>query len=228
MTSPENLMDEHGPFVKLWKKKPRSNEELTFTQRLLYVVIDEAHLIGHWSKFRGSYSLLYRLRAFIAEHIPILAPSATYDLATLNAVKDSLQLRKLETFELLRPNDRSNVYLSARIMQYPASSFRDLEFVLNVQPPKTRPDTFLVFLRTTEATVDAALALRRKLPEKDRCNIVWYNASMSRDFREQAAQDLREKKIWGFCSTEAFGTVWPIPSIHCIRFSMSYLPYSGC
>jgi superfamily II DNA helicase RecQ len=85
MTGPEVLMHNYGPFWKLFKKSHKA-EETAFLKRLLYVVIDKAHLITGWLSFWNSYLQLDNLQSFIPKHIPYLLPSATLCPPNIKAI----------------------------------------------------------------------------------------------------------------------------------------------
>jgi superfamily II DNA helicase RecQ len=70
LISPEQLLSR--TFVEDVLKDPE------FKQRLLSVVIDEAHVISHWgSGFRKKYGELGIIRSFLLKSTPIIALSAT-------------------------------------------------------------------------------------------------------------------------------------------------------
>jgi superfamily II DNA helicase RecQ len=187
------------------KRKPGKGQ-LRFTERLLYVVIDEAHLVTGWAAFRGGYPNLYRLRAFVPRTIPFLVPSATLRDSDITSVMESLRMLPDSTIKILRSNDRPDLRWGSRFMEHPASSFRDLDFVLRREPGKP-PDRFLVFFDTTDETVEAVLALRQLLPKEDHLKIRWFNSSMSDEYRAQCVKDFEDGKIWGMCTTDAYGIV---------------------
>jgi superfamily II DNA helicase RecQ len=204
ITSPELLMDVNGPFVRLWKKK-RTRGQIHFLDRLLYFVIDEADRVTSWASFRQDYSLLYRLRSFVPTTIPFLAASATLRPCDIGALMDSLRMNPEDITQVLRSNDRPDIAWSARFMEHSASSFHDLDFAL-CHKPSTAPDTFLVFHDSTDETVEAVLTLRERLPKELQEGIVWFNSSMSDEYRERIPQELGTK-YFGMCTTEAFGMV---------------------
>ena len=58
-----------------------------FLGKLALVVVDEAHLVAHWSKsFRTDYAQLNLLRVILGRGVPWFACSATLDPATLRDV----------------------------------------------------------------------------------------------------------------------------------------------
>jgi bloom syndrome protein len=64
------------------------------------VIIDEAHCMSQWGgNFRPAYSELSKLHSFF--HIPILATSATLNLAALQEVRSQLAINTDKCFFLI-------------------------------------------------------------------------------------------------------------------------------
>jgi superfamily II DNA helicase RecQ len=201
VVGPELLLHDGGRFEIMWRNKE-------FVRRLMYFVFDEADCLITWNNFRKEYELLgSRLRIFLPERIPFYAPSATLHPPGRLAVRKSLRLRPENTIEIVRSNDRPSLHLAARVMRHPADTYRDLEFLLNLNPSTGCPAPFLVFLRSYNDCREAACSLRAKLPLEHQDKIVWFDSIMTMEFRQLAVEKLRKGEIWGICSTDAFGRV---------------------
>ncbi|KAF9152657.1 hypothetical protein DFQ26_000822 [Actinomortierella ambigua] len=80
-------------------------------QRLMAVVLDEAHCVDHWSNFRRHYSQLGVLRAKVPA--PFIAFSATIPISTKTKLVEALHFRPGFQF-YNEGNDRRNAYLEVR------------------------------------------------------------------------------------------------------------------
>lgn len=96
----------------------------------MLVAIDELHVVEQWGKnWRPDYSRLAILRSRIDRRVPWFGTSATLDPLTLEEVKTlagfdaDVEVHKTSV-------DRPDIRLEIRAMQHTASSFRDLEFVI--------------------------------------------------------------------------------------------------
>jgi superfamily II DNA/RNA helicase len=100
-------------------------------------------------------------------------------------------------------------------MQYPASSFGDLHFLIPAGTDANHPPpSFVVFCSTTEECEEAALALRKLLPPELQDKIIWYYSCTSSQFREEQLTNLCSGKIWGAVCTDAFGMVSHHSQVH--------------
>lgn len=88
-----------------------------YHERLLGVVVDEAHCIVQWGKdFRPTYSKLGKLRSYIPTHIPIYATSATITPDALCEVRNILHISPTRSFHLNLGNNRPNIYQDITII----------------------------------------------------------------------------------------------------------------
>ncbi|KAH7917502.1 P-loop containing nucleoside triphosphate hydrolase protein [Leucogyrophana mollusca] len=200
ITNPETLMKDDGGFEKLWKTEK-------FTSRVISVVWDEAHCISKWGDFRPEYKLAGRLRYLIPEGIPYFVTSATLPPAVLDDVSDIMRLRK-NTYTLKRSNDRPNVHLVVREFQYAMNSFLDLAFLVPDNPgPHWKPPKFLVFFDDIAESVAATKFLKSRLPPEyhGQLKVVWFNADMTPEFRDDHTTKLTNGEVLGLCCTDSFG-----------------------
>jgi superfamily II DNA helicase RecQ len=119
--NPELLMSDGCE--KLWNK-PK------FTSRILYFVFDEGHCVSQWGTFRNEYLHLGNLRHLIPETIPFYVASATLPPPVLREVTEILRLRAGETEHVIRSNDRPNIFLVVKGIQYSVGSYMDLAFLI--------------------------------------------------------------------------------------------------
>lgn len=123
IVSPEQMMKDGGGFEALWKNE-------AFTSRIISIVWDEAHCISYWGEFRPEYKDAKRLRYLLPRHIPFYLASATLPPLVLRDVMDTLQINPSRHIMIHHSNDRSNIAISVRKMQFAASSYEDLLFLL--------------------------------------------------------------------------------------------------
>jgi ATP-dependent DNA helicase RecQ len=92
-----------NPLVEeLWKKAH-------FTKRILCFIFDEGHCISNWGTFRREYLSVGALRYLIPETIPFYVASATLPPNILLDVTNILHLRRNETENIIRSNDRPEI-----------------------------------------------------------------------------------------------------------------------
>ena len=101
-------------------------------------------------------------------------------------------------------------------MQYPANTYRDLDFLL---PGTTTSDSsggsqqrqrhkkFVIFFDNKTEATNAGSYLRSKLPMDERDKIIWFTADMSAGFKMNGVADLTSGKLLGICATGSFGMV---------------------
>ena len=142
-----------------------------FSFQLIAIIIDEVHCLKLWSPFRNDYQDLGRLRFILPDRIHFTLILATLPCPVLAPVLTHLWITSSELYALRLSNGRSNIALVVRKMQYPADSFRDLDFSVS---GTTVSDTsgesrrswhkkFVIFDSKAEAT-SAGSYLRRRLP----------------------------------------------------------------
>lgn len=182
-----------------------------FTRRLLSVVIDEAHVVSHWgSEFRKKYGELGRIRAFLQPQTSVVALSATLPDRVRSDVLNKLQFSKSGYLDINVGNDRPNVSLVVRAMQYPMNTYADLDFVVptNTACAEDVPKTFIYAdnINTGTEIIDHLLEL---LPEslREAGLIRSYNAACSDEYRDEAMRLFRDGAIRVLVCTDAAGMV---------------------
>ena len=201
VVNPEILMKEKGGFDKLWRRPQ-------VLSRLLHFIYDEGHCISEWAAFREEYGEVGILRHIVSRTIPIYVASATLPPPILEKVKSILQLRSDHTEIIQRSNDRPNVRLVVRELEYPASTYRDLAFLIpSGSGPEKHPPKFLVFFDSTKETQEAAEYLKSRLPEHLKGKVNWFHSTMTPQYREEQFEALKRGEVWGLCVTDAFGMV---------------------
>ena len=190
----------------LWKTK--------FSSQLSAIIIDEVHCLKLWSSFRNDYQDLGWLRFILPDRVRFVLISATLPRLVLTPVLTHLGITSSELYALRLSNDRNSIALVVRKMQYPADSFRDLDFLVS---GTTVSDTsgesrqswhkkFVIFDSKAEAR-NAGSYLRRRLLVDEHDKIIWFMSDMSADFKEDGVADLASGKLLGICATDSFSMV---------------------
>ncbi|TBU23213.1 P-loop containing nucleoside triphosphate hydrolase protein, partial [Dichomitus squalens] len=192
----------------------------SFTSRIISIVWDEAHCVKAWGKFRPDLATSGRLRSMLPLKTPYLIPSATLPPLDKADVLNILQARQHNLLLIQRSNDRPNVYLTVRKLQYPMSSFKDLDFLVPSDWTPERSDIriprFVVFFDNIEESIKAAERLRTRLTKKFCDRVVWFNSDNTPDFREETTSEFRDHKIYGLYCTDSFGMGVDISDIEVI------------
>ncbi|KAG6808474.1 hypothetical protein H0H92_004013 [Tricholoma furcatifolium] len=198
--NPELLMD-RDEVMKLWTK-------VHLTNRLLYLVFDEGHCINQWAKFRKNYLRMGDLRFIIPVTIPFYVASATLPTPILADITKTLRLRS-DTVYIMRSNDRPEIRLMVRGLGFPASSFKDLMFLIpndvKYGDPGPSPAKFLVFFDNTKEAEAATKYLCNRLPRSLRKKVRYFHSTMTQAYRDDELQAFRRGETWGMCCTDAFG-----------------------
>ncbi|RDB20670.1 ATP-dependent DNA helicase RecQ [Hypsizygus marmoreus] len=197
--NPELLMG-NSDVAKLWTKP-------NVTKRILYFTFDEGHCISQWGKFWKEYLHVGDLRYLIPETIPFFVASATLPPAVLLDVVEILRLRPDKTEHITQSNDRPEIRLMVRGLTFPASSFRDLEFLIpkgfkEGDPPIQK---FLIFFDNTKEAEAACRHLRTLLPSSLRKRLKYFHSTMTQAYRDEELVEMRDSRTWGLCCTDAFG-----------------------
>ncbi|KAJ3764578.1 P-loop containing nucleoside triphosphate hydrolase protein, partial [Lentinula raphanica] len=201
------------PCQDLWK-------QAKVTNRLLYVVFDEGHCVSQWgSTFRSQYLYVGNIRYLLPSHIPFFVTSATLPPNILEDVSEILRLRSNDRLAYFHDsNDRPNIHLVVRGLNYPIHSYKDLAFLI---PPdfkagdSTLPK-FLIFFDNTTACEDAVHFLRTRLPSECRSRIRYFHATMTTHYREETFDEFRAGEIWGMAVTDAFGMGLDLPDVQIV------------
>ncbi|KAF8981379.1 P-loop containing nucleoside triphosphate hydrolase protein [Cyathus striatus] len=135
---------------------------------IICIVVDEVHCVYIWSAFRPEYNELGHLQDILPKEIPILVTSATLPKHILN-----------------KSTQCSNIFLGIQKILSPLLKFEDLKFILNNwkvgDPP---PPKFLVFFDDINESIAAREYLCSQIPPAYHEKIIWFNADMSDDFKE--------------------------------------------
>jgi hypothetical protein len=202
--SPEMMLSNN--FIKLVLR----NRE--FGQRLVSVVIDEAHVVSRWGHtFRKKYSEIGIIRAFLPRGIPMVALSATLARRVRRDVVRTLGIQT-DHVQLDLGNDRSNVAFAVRAMQYAANTYADLDFVIpkTVGKPSDIKSTW-IFCDNISTGTEIIDHLESLLPAHLQYTglIRPFNASMSQPYRPEVMDQFKSDSIRILVCTDAAGMVRP-------------------
>ncbi|KXN90927.1 ATP-dependent DNA helicase Q-like 4B [Leucoagaricus sp. SymC.cos] len=183
---------------------------------LLQFILDEGHTVDQWADFRQQYKHIGEIRYTIPGDIPLYLASATLPPDILHKVKEVLNLNDDNTTSILYSNDRPDLNYVVRPLAAPANSYEDLNFLFpdgfdENSPP---PPVFLIFFDNTAETVAPGEYLKSRLPTKElKKRVKWFNSAMTRQFREETLEELRNGELFGLCCTDAFGMGMDVPNI---------------
>ena len=122
VVSPELLND--GRFKDLWGKKK-------FTDNIINLVLDEAHVIKEWGgTFRSDYLRIGPIHYLLPRMIPFHLGSATLGPKLERKVQSNLRLRHDSTSVFRMNTDRPNIFLVVERMKYPVNLYEDLAFII--------------------------------------------------------------------------------------------------
>jgi ATP-dependent DNA helicase RecQ len=109
--SPERTLAKEGP---LWELITKSDQ--SFLKRLLYVVIDEAHLVFDWGhSFRPQYANIPALRPYLRKHdIPIIAMTATANIDKVRRLSQVLEFDSDRSILIRQTTNRPNIYYAVK------------------------------------------------------------------------------------------------------------------
>ena len=197
-----------GGFQRLLRKTK-------FSSQLIAIIIDEVHCLNLWSSFRNDYQDLERLRFILPDWVRFALVSATLPRLVLTPVLTHLGITSSDLYALRLSNDRNNIALVVRKMQYPANSFRDLDFLV---PGTTISDTsggsqrsrhkkFVIFFDSKAQATSAGSYLRRRLPVDEQDKIIRFMSDMSAGSKEDGVANLASGKLLEICATDSFGMV---------------------
>ncbi|KAF8057359.1 P-loop containing nucleoside triphosphate hydrolase protein [Lyophyllum atratum] len=208
--NPEVLMD-NDEIAKLWHKP-------SVTKHILYITFDEGHCVSTWNTFRNQYKHVGDLRYLISEDIPFYVASATLPPAILLDVAEILRLRSGKTEHIIRSNDRPEISIMVRGLNFTVSSFKDLDFLVpkgfkEGDPPLPK---FLIFFDNTKEAEAACHHLRMLLPPSLRKKIKWFHSTMTLTYRDEELMNVREGDTWGLCGTDSIGMGMDLPDIEIV------------
>lgn len=201
ITNPEMMFEKNGRFLSLLRNQ-------LFLRNLISIIIDEAHCVVKWGSFRPEYRELGLLRHNIPYSIPLYIASATLPPVVMRDVRRLLHIRP-NPYEEIMSNDRPNVSLMVRRINYPLNSYWDLSFLVPYgwTPDQPKPPLFLFFFDSIDILQEAVEFLRSRLPPEYRHLVLPFHSQMSEEHRLQTIALMKEGKILGACASEGFGLV---------------------
>ncbi|KAF8595259.1 P-loop containing nucleoside triphosphate hydrolase protein [Ceratobasidium sp. AG-I] len=184
-----------------------------FRKALIAIHIDEAHTISLWGgDFRKDYQGLGRVRARLPKGVPVLLASATL---RPNVKQDAMSTLGFSSntskyVDINIGNERSNIFIGARPMKYPASSFKDI--LLFIDPNETDPSKFLKTIIYIDDVIDVTLAVIALYnwihPSlRDEGLIMPVHAWMTSKYRSEAMAKLASGEVKIIIATEAAGVL---------------------
>jgi superfamily II DNA helicase RecQ len=185
-----------------------------FGKRIVSVVVDEAHVVSHWGhNFRKKYGELGIIRAFLPRDTPIVALTATLTRRVRTDIERVLAIKE-DHVRIDVGNDRRNVALVVRSMQYAANTFADLDFLVPEGVQKGNEgadaiDSAWIFADNITVGIDIVDHLEDLLPPALRWTglIRPYNAAMSREYRETVMDLFKKGEVRLLVCTDAAGMV---------------------
>ena len=212
MISPEMLQSRE--FIQHVLQNPR------FNQRVLSLVIDEAHCISIWgAQFRKKYATLGVVRAFLPRNTPAIAMSATLTHKVRRDIHLRLRFPKFGSRYLNIGNDRSNVSYVVRACEDSLNTYVDIDKTVLpevVTVAEDIPKAYVYVNNIDEGNeiidhLSKVLATRR---DKDgtpttvqRGVIRPFNAHLSHEYRTEAMAQFRAGNIRILVCTDAAGMV---------------------
>lgn len=199
--SPEMLLS------KWFTKNVLRNTEMR--ERVLSVVIDEAHVVSHWgSDFRKKYGSLGILRALLLKNMPMVAMSATLPARVRRDVLTKRQFDQTDYIYLNLGNDRPNVPLVVRAIQNPINSYSDLDFLIPQGPEAGDVPKAFVYANITVGS-DIMEHLYNISPEgsRERGMIRTYSAAYSKKYRRTVMRLFKAGIVRILICTDAAGMV---------------------
>lgn len=172
------------------------------------MVFDEAHCILKWgNSFRPEYAQVTNILHFLPS-LPLYLLSATMPPPMIRALAEHFRFSK-DHLLFQRSNDRSNIHLALRKMQYPQNSYHDLAFLIprNWKEGDPIPIPFLVFFNSKKEAEQAVLYLMSRVTVALRKKFCWFHAGMSSLFRIEKMEDFKNGEMWGLFMTDVGGMV---------------------
>ena len=154
------------------------------------IAVDEAHCVSHWGHdFRQDYRMLGHVREKLP-YVPIMALTATADLATREDIALQLQLR--QPYVHVASFDRPNIQYTV------ASKYKPLDQI--VEFIKQREGSGIIYCNSRKKVDEIAERLNQR---GYRCGA--YHAGLSPEQRAQAQRDFQGDNLELMVATVAFG-----------------------
>ncbi len=169
--------------------------QLNFMERLQelnigLIAVDEAHCVSHWGHdFRQDYRMLGKVREHLP-YVPIMALTATADLATREDITHQLSLDN--AFVHLASFDRPNIQYTV------ASKYKPLDQI--VEFIKQRDGSGIIYCNSRKKVDEIATKLNQR---GYRCGA--YHAGLTTEERAQAQRDFQVDNLELMVATVAFG-----------------------
>ena len=145
---------------------------------------------------------------YIALRIPFYITLAAISPSMLLDIQETLHIH-LDSLFFQRSNDQHNIAFSVKKMQYNASSFEDLVFLV----PSTwshgdmLPQKFMVFFDSKCESELASRFLWSQMPKHLKDKVKWFHVGMTQFFRTEELQSFRYDDLWGLGMTDIGGMV---------------------
>jgi len=180
------------------------------TDRVRFVVIDEAHHIGRsGANHRPAYRRLAGALAVLGDP-EVVAVTATADTDTAAAIREALGVNEI----VLDPTIRDNLGVEDR---RGAGDKAAIAAGLAAQGGKV-----IVYVNARETSVELAKTLRTRVPGLTHA-VAFYNGGMTRAARHAVERAFRDGAIRTIVATSAFGEGVNIPDIrHVVLYHMPF------
>lgn len=187
-----------------------------FTNRILSVIVDEAHCISHWgADFRKKYASLGSVRSFLPRGTPVIAVTATLTARTRRDIQSKLNFPRSGQYVWVNAgNDRPNVSILVRAMEHPQNTYTDLDFLIdsNICSKDEIPKCYIYIddIKTGGEIIDHLT----NLLVKSNANLTQgvpvvrpFNATLSDEYRTTAMEAFRTGDVRILVCTDAAGMV---------------------
>ena len=208
--SPEMALSES--FQKLWK-------DSKFRNRLIALVVDEAHCIEDWGvdDFRPLYRKLDTLRSYTGYETPVISCTATCRTSTFNLIWDTLGYGNRPFWGLDVGTDRPNLFFITRPLSDPKNPLLDilnlLPAVLDCSTPLEDIPKCLLYFDSENACRLTVQALRKCLPPHLRSCVHAFSSDLSEKGKQQCWEHFKKGKIRILCATDAAGMGCNVPDV---------------
>lgn len=179
IVSPE-ILNNDSRFEDLWGTKK-------FTDNLVNLVLDEAHVIKEWGgTFRSDYLRIGPIRYLLTRKptVGLHLGTATMPPHRVDELITNMHLREDHTHIFRLSTDRTNIFMSVLKMEHPIGSYHDLAFVIkqHMAGDDPKPPKFLVFFNSRAEAQAGAEFMRERLVLNLRDKIKWFHSGMTDKF----------------------------------------------
>ncbi|KAI1781803.1 P-loop containing nucleoside triphosphate hydrolase protein [Ganoderma leucocontextum] len=211
--SPEMALSDG--FAKMWR-------DAKFRDRLLAVIVDEAHCVDEWgvASFRGEYRDLAVLRHYTGQEKAFLACSATWSTSTFEFIFDCLAFGFRPFWGLDVGCDRPNLFYDIQVLRNTKNPVLD---VLNILPDSPDSSTALTEIPKSLLYFDSQMGCRQAVDSLRKCLPAHLRRAVyafSSDLSERSKIDTWERFAAGeyriLCATDAAGMGCNVPDVRYI------------